>query len=220
MDIGILGTGVVGQTLGAALIAKGHRVMLGSRSRHHDAAGAWCRQQGDNASHGMFEDAARFGETVFICLNGAIAPDALQQAGCDAFAGKVVVDVTNPLDFSRGMPPTLLPAYSQGWSLGEEIQQLLPEARVVKALNTVTARLMVDARLVNGGGQHLFPGGNDLGAKVAVKHLLAENFYWKPENMVDLGSITAARLTEGIIPFWVGVMQVSGTPLFNFRIVT
>lgn len=219
MKIGILGTGAVGQTIGSALISKGHKVMLGSRSSSNEKAIAWVAANGANASNAMFEDAAKFGELIFICLNGNITSDALQQAGPDNFSNKVVIDVTNPLDFSNGMPPSLLQKYSNTYSLGEEVQKLLPAAKVVKGLNTVTANLMVNATLVNNGNHNLFICGNDADAKNSVRQLLADNFNWKPDNILDFGTIKSARLTEAIVPFWVGAMQVLGTPMFNYQVV-
>ena len=219
MKIGILGTGSVGQTIGRALIAKGHEVMMGSRSLTNEKANAWAVANGANAGNGMFEDAAKFGELIFICLNGNITSDALQQAGPDNFAGKVVIDVTNPLDFSSGMPPSLLEKYCNIYSLGEEVQKLLPTAKVVKGLNTVTANLMVNAQLVNNGNHNLFICGNDADAKNTVRQFLSDNFQWKAEHILDFGDIKSARLTEAIVPFWVGAMQVVGTPMFNYQIV-
>lgn len=220
MKFGILGTGGVGQTIGSALIAKGHEVMLGSRTAANEKAVAWTNANGSNASNGTFADAAAFGEVLFICLNGNGVIDALQSAGAENFNNKVVIDLTNPLDFSKGMPPSLLPQYCNTWSLGEEIQKQLPTAFVVKALNTVTANLMVDANRVNDGHHNLFICGNDVEAKIKVKHLLADNFNWKPEFILDLGDIKYARMTEAIVPFWVAVMQAEKTPMFNYMIVT
>ena len=220
MTFGILGTGGVGQTIGAALIEKGHQVMLGSRTSTNEKAVAWAKANGANAYNGTFADAASFGEVIFICLNGLGVLDALQSAGPHHFQQKVVIDLTNPLDFSKGMPPSLLPQYCNTWSMGEEIQQQLPTAHVVKALNTVTANLMVDANRVNDGNHNLFVCGNDVEAKNKVKHLLADNFNWKPELILDLGDIKYARMTEAIVPFWVAVMQAEKTPMFNYMIVT
>lgn len=219
MKIGILGTGSVGQTIGSSLISKGHEVMLGSRTSSNEKAIAWVAKNGTKASNGTFADAAMFAELIFICLNGSVTPLALQQAGPSGFTDKIVVDVTNPLDFSHGMPPSLLPQYCNTYSMGEEVQKLLPAAKVVKALNTVTANLMVNANLVNDGNHNLFICGNDIDAKNKVKHLLAENFNWKPENILDFGDIKSARLTEAIVPFWVGAMQVLATPMFNYQVV-
>jgi 8-hydroxy-5-deazaflavin:NADPH oxidoreductase len=220
MNIAILGTGMVGQTIGAALIQKGHNVMLGSRTATNEKAVAWTKANGSNTSNGTFDDAAAFGEVIFLCLSGNGTVDALQSAGTDNFSNKVVIDLTNPLDFSNGMPPSLLPQYSNTWSLGEEVQKQLPTAQVVKALNTITAKLMVDANKVNDGNHNLFICGNDIEAKNKVKHLLAENFNWKPEHILDLGDIKYARMTEAIVPFWVAVMQAEKTPMFNYMIVT
>ena len=219
MKIGILGTGAVGQTIGTALITTGNDVMLGSRTAGNGKANDWATINGVKASNGTFEDAAKFGDMVFICLNGAVTHDALLQAGAENFKGKVVIDVTNPLDFSHGMPPSLLPQYCNTYSLGEEVQKLLPDAKVVKGLNTITANLMVNASLVNDGNHNLFICGNDTEAKKTVRQLLAENFHWKPENILDFGDIKSARLTEAIVPFWVGAMQVLGTPMFNYKVV-
>jgi len=220
MNIAILGTGMVGQTIGTALIQKGHYVKLGSRTSTNEKAIAWKNTNGSNASNGTFADAAAFAELIFICLNGNGTVHALQSAGVQNFNNKVVIDLTNPLDFSNGMPPSLLPQYCNTWSLGEEVQKQLPTAHVVKALNTVTAKLMVDANKVNDGNHNLFICGNDIEAKNKVKHLLAENFNWKPEHILDLGDIKYARMTEAIVPFWVAVMQAEKTPMFNYMIVT
>lgn len=218
MKIGILGTGMVGQTIGTALISKGHSVMLGSRNGSNEKTEEW-QKQSANARAGTFQEAAGFGELLFICLNGNYVQEVLAGLDPSSLSGKIVIDVTNPLDFSKGMPPSLLPQYSNRWSLGEEIQKLCPSSLVVKALNTVTARLMVNAALVNDGNHHLCIAGNDQEAKNRVKHLLSENFLWKPEFILDMGGIEAARLTEAIVPYWVGVMQVLGTPIFNYQIV-
>lgn len=219
MKIGILGTGTVGQTIGTALINKGHQVMLGSRTANNEKAIAWSAQNGSAASNGTFADAAKSASLIFLCLNGSAAVEVIQQAGISNFANKIVVDVTNPLNFSQGIPPSLLPQYSNTWSLGEEIQKQLPDAHVVKGLNTITANLMVNAQLVNEGNHHLFICGNDSAAKEKVKDLLAENFNWKKDHILDLGNIKAARLTEAIVPFWVSVMQQQGTAMFNYFVV-
>lgn len=219
MKIGILGTGAVAQTIGSALLQKGQEVMLGSRTTTNEKATAWAAKNPGSAGHSLFEDAAIFGELIFLCVNGSVASEVLQQAGSDHFAGKIVIDLTNPLDFSKGMPPSLIPKYSNTYSLGEEVQKLLPEAKIVKALNTITANLMVNANLVNDGNHHLFICGNDMDAKIKIKNFLATNFNWKVENILDMGTIQSARLTEAIVPFWVGLMQVEGLAMFNYLIV-
>ena len=156
---------------------------------------------------------------VFVCLNGAYALDVLQNIEPESLAGKIIVDITNPLDFTKGMPPQILEGLGNSNSLGEEIQKVLPHSFVVKTLNTVNYKLMVDARVVNKGDHHLFICGNDMDAKNKVKHLLVDIFHWQPDRLVDLGSIKSSRAIEAIVPFWVLVYQSLGTPLFNFKIV-
>lgn len=217
MNIGILGSGQVGETIGSALAKKGHKVKMGSRTAMNSVAAAWVQMTGDNASQGTFADAATFGEIVFLCLNGEHAKSAVEMAGPGSFADKLVIDVTNPLDFSKGMPPTLIPSLSNTTSLGEQIQAYLPQAKVVKALNTVTAKLMVDASLVNGGDSTLMICGDDAGAKESVKEFLRNEFGWK--SFLDLGDITASRNTEAYVPLWVRFWQATGSPMFNIKIV-
>jgi predicted dinucleotide-binding enzyme len=128
------------------------------------------------------------------------------------------VDVTNPLDFQPGRLPQILEAY-RSVSLGEQIQNALPGSRVVKALNTLNYKLMVDARLINGGDHNVFICGNDPVAKESVRALLSNNFHWQPGNVIDLGTIEAAHGMEAIVPFWVLVMKSYHTPVFNFKVV-
>lgn len=218
MKIGILGTGPVGEHIGTALIKKGHFVLMGGRKAGNERALAWKKKGGDNANEGSFEDAAVYGDLVFLCLNGEHALEALGSFDKGHLDGKIVVDTTNPLDFSQGMPPRILDKY-QSVSLGERIQEALPHAYVVKALNTVNHQLMVDARLVNKGAHTLFICGNDAQAKNQVKHLLVDNFHWDPEQLLDLGDIKTARCTEAIVPLWVLVWQRLDTPMFSFKVV-
>jgi predicted dinucleotide-binding enzyme len=219
MNIGVLGTGVVGQTIATALTVKGHNVRLGSRTMNNDKATAWVKGANEHASQGDFNDAAAFGEILFLCLNGEHALETVRGVEPDNISGKVVIDLTNPLDFSKGMPPRIMDGLGNTNSLGEEIQKALPGARVVKTLNTVNCKVMVSPKEVNGGDHHLFLCGNDGDAKARVKELLADDFGWKAENLIDLGGIESARVTEAIVPFWVTVMQAVGSPVFNFQIV-
>lgn len=219
MNIGVLGTGVVGETIATALTEKGHNVRLGSRSSINEKAAAWVKRSNNHATQGDFNDAAGFGDLVFLCLNGAHALDALRLVNNDSLVDKIVVDVTNPLDFSQGMPPRILPGLGNETSLGEQIQKALPRAHVVKALNTVTAKLMVDPRQVNKGDHNLFVCGNNADAKNKVMHFLVDNFGWRPENVLDLGGIQSARCTEAYVPFWATLMQAVGTPVFNIKLV-
>lgn len=219
MNIGVLGTGVVGKTIATALTEKGHNVRLGSRSATNEKAAAWVKKSNNHATQGDFNDAAAFGDIVFLCLNGAHALDAVRSIDAESINGKIVIDVTNPLDFSKGMPPGLLQEYSGSTSLGEEIQKALPGAKVVKTFNTVTCNVMVNPKLVNNGDHTLFICGNDVDAKNKVKHFLVDTFGWKPENLLDLGSIQSARGTEAYVPFWVMMMQTLGSPMFNIKVV-
>jgi predicted dinucleotide-binding enzyme len=219
MNIGVLGTGMVGEAIATALTEKEHNVRMGSRSASNEKATAWVNKSNNHATQGDFNDAAAFGEIVFLCLNGAHALDAVRSIDADSINGKIVIDVTNPLDFSKGMPPRLIEGLSNSTSLGEEIQNTLPGARVVKVLNTITANLMVNPKLVNNGDHTLFICGNDADAKNKVKHFLVDTFEWKPENLLDLGGIIAARGTEAYVPFWVMMMQANGSPMFNVKVV-
>lgn len=155
---------------------------------------------------------------MFICLEGAYALEIIRAIHPDSVAGKIVVDVTNPLDYTRGSQPRILKEF-RDVSLGESIQQALPHAYVVKALNTVNYQLMADARQVAKGDHSLFVCGNDANAKNQLKHFLVDNFYWRADGLVDLGGIEAARSIEAIVPFCVLLSQAYGTPLLNFKVV-
>jgi len=200
--IGVLGTGVVGTTIAGKLRDLGHEVLIGSRTAGDDAV--------------PFADAAAHGELVFNCTNGVAALDALNAAGTENLAGKVLVDVTNALDFSQGGPP--LVGVSIDDSLGERIQRSFPEARVVKALNTMNANVMVDPGLVP-GEHNVLVSGNDDEAKARVVELL-ESFGWPAEQILDLGDITGARGQELYVALWVRLMGVAGSPTFNIHLVT
>lgn len=217
MKIAILGTGMVGSTLGTAFIAKGYEVKMGSRDAVNEKASEWTKANGNKASQGTFADAATFGDIIFNCTAGEHSLEALQAAGDSNLANKILVDVANPLDFSKGMPPTL--SLVNDTSLGEVIQNAFPEAKVVKALNTLNCILMTDANKLANGDHNLFICGNDADAKQKVKDLLHKNFNWKMENIIDLGDITNARATEQILPLWIRLMMTLGTADFNFKIV-
>jgi predicted dinucleotide-binding enzyme len=169
MKIAVLGTGMVGQTIGDKLIALGHEVKMGAREAKNEKAAAFAAKDG-KASHGTFADAAAFGEIVFVCTNGMGTLDALHAAGAANLAGKVVIDSTNPLYFSKGVPPTLFVSNSD--SLGEQVQRAFPDAKVVKTLNTVNCSVMVDAKKVADGDHTVFVSGNDAGAKARVTEIL------------------------------------------------
>jgi predicted dinucleotide-binding enzyme len=210
--IGILGTGVVGQTLGGKLVELGHEVKLGSRTSANEKAAKWVGQHGSRASQGTFAEAASFGEMVFNCTSGMVSLEALRSAGSANLAGKVLVDVANPLDFSHGMPPTLSVCNSD--SLGEQIQRAFPDAKVVKALNTMNAGVMVNPSSVP-GDHDVFICGNDAGAKSQTSDLL-RSFGWR--TIVDLGDISGARGVEMLLPLWLRLMGTFKTATFNFHI--
>lgn len=212
MKIAVLGTGMVGETIASKLVALGHEVRMGSRTAGNAKAAAWAEKAGERASHGDFAAAAEFGELVFVCTLGAAALEALQAAGADNLAGKIVVDVTNPLDFSRGTPRLFVIGDD---SLGEQIQRAFPGARVVKALNTINCSVMVEpGRLA---GQHAtFVAGNDVAAKAAVTRLLREGFGWA--QVIDLGDITGARACEAYLLLWLRLWGALGTADFNVAI--
>ena len=212
MRVGVLGTGDVGRRLGSKLVALGHDVMMGSRTSRNAKALEWAKASGARASVGTFADAAKFGQVVFNCTAGAISLEALKQAGAKNLGGKVLVDVANPLDFSKGMPPTLTVCNTD--SLGEQIQRAFPDAKVVKALNTMGNEVMVNPGLVP--GEHdTFVCGNDPQAKAKVVEILRA-FGWK--SPIDLGDITAARGLEMLLPVWVRLMATLHTRNFNFKI--
>lgn len=217
MKIGIIGSGIVGKTIGSALIAKGNEVKMGSRSKQNEKAAEWAAKNGENASQGTFADAAEFGEIIFNCTKGEHSLEALEAAGRNNLADKILIDVSNALNFSKGVPPTL--SIVNDNSLGEVIQKTFTETKVVKALNTLNCFLMVAPERIAGGDHDIFICGNDAGAREKVKQFLHENFNWKKENMIDLGDITNARGTEQLLPIWIRLMSVLGTADFNFKIV-
>jgi 8-hydroxy-5-deazaflavin:NADPH oxidoreductase len=199
--IGVLGTGVVGTTIATKLRALGHDVVIGSRSAGEDAV--------------PFAEAAAHGELLFNCTAGTGSLEALAAAGAENLSGKVLVDVANSLDFSKGRPPTL--SVCNDDSLGEQIQRAYPEAKVVKALNTVNAGVMVEPGRVP--GEHdLFVCGNDDDAKTQVAELL-QAFGWPADRIVDLGDISGARGTEMYLPLWLRLMGATGGPDFNIKVV-
>ena len=215
MNFGILGTGMVGTALGTKLVSLGHAVKMGSREADNEAAAKWVKQAGKGASQGTFSDAAVFGEMVLVCLRGDVSLPVVKSVGAPKLKGKIVIDVSNPLDMSKGFPCPLLPDMVNTNSLGEEVQKLLPESFVVKTLNTVNCEVMVNPGLVKGESD-LFISGNDAGAKKKVIEVL-RSFGWK--NVIDLGDISTARGTEMLMPIWMRMYGLFGTPHFNFHIV-
>ena len=214
MRFGVLGTGHAGAIIASKLVALGHEVTMGSRSGGNEKAVAWASSAGHNAHHGSFRDAAAFGEIVINVTAGGSSLEALQSAGAENLDGKVLIDVANPLG-GDGFPPTLVMCNSD--SLGEQIQRAFPGARVVKALNTVTANVMVNPGMIS-GGHNVFVAGNDASAKATVSALL-QSFGWDAGDVVDLGDISCARGAEMYMPLWIRLYIALGTPNFNIRIV-
>ena len=226
MKISILGTGPVGQTIAGKLKELGHEVMIGTRdvskteaSKERSPMGTppfseWHRSH-QSVKLGTFPDAAKFGEIVFVCTNGFGTLNALKMAGTENLKGKTVLDISNPLDFSKGMPPSLISQWSNTNSLGEEVQKALPGANVVKALNIVNCEVMVNAKKT-GGDPTMFVAGNDGKAKDQVKGILKQ-FGWT--DILDLGDISGARGMEMILPIWVRVWGATQNGYFGFKIV-
>ncbi len=214
MKIGVLGTGIVGQTIAARLVQLNHEVCMGARTSDNEKAAAFAKTHAPKGTSGTFGDAAKFGELLVNCTNGAGALDALKAAGADALAGKVLIDVSNPLDFSKGMPPSLLTPSTD--SLGEQIQRAFPQTHVVKSLNTVNAKLMVEPASLASANHDMFMAGNDAAAKGKVKELL-QSFGWR--HIVDVGDITGARGLEMYLPLWVRLYGTFQTATFNVKVV-
>lgn len=214
MRFAVLGTGMVGQAIATKLVALGHEVTMGSRQAGNPGAAEWAAAQGATGREGSFAEAAAFGEVVVNCTAGAHSLEALEAAGAANLAGEVLVDIANPLDASRGFPPTLTVCNSD--SLGEQIQRANPEARVVKALNTMNCDVMVEPGTVP-GTHHTFICGDDAEAKGRVAELL-RTFGW-PEESIDLGDITAARGTEMYVALWLRLYGALGTGHLNIAVV-
>ncbi len=227
MKIGILGTGIVGQTFATALLAKGHQVMIGTRdvaaslaSTEKNAMGMppfadWHRANAA-VQLGTFAEVAGFGDLLLNATAGGGSIAALQAAGADQLGNKILLDIANPLDFSKGMPPTL--SIINDNSLGETIQQAFPNLRVVKTLNTMTAFVMVHPEAIP-GDHTVFVCGNDAEAKAHAKTFLQEQFGWKYSNIIDLGDISQSRGTEQLLALWIRLYGALQTPMFNFHVV-
>ena len=226
MKIGVFGTGVVGQTIAEKLESLGHEVMLGTRdvnaSLARDAKDGFGRPplkewqaQHKKIKVGTHSEAAAHGELLVNATNGMGTLEALKQAGEKNLNGKVMLDISNPLDFSKGMPPTLFVCNTD--SLAEQIQRTYPQLQVVKGLNTLNDYLMVAPRMLP-DDHNIFLSGNDGDAKNQVRGIL-RSFGWNDAEMIDLGDITTARGTEQLLPIWVRLWGALQNPMFNFRIV-
>lgn len=225
MKIAVLGTGMVGQALAGRLAELGHGVTVGTR----DVAATMARTEPGPMGNPAYpvwaeahpavklatsSEAVADAELVVNATSGHFSIDALRGAGEKGLSGKVLLDIANPLDFSQGMPPTLFVKDTD--SLAEQIQRAFPDAKVVKALNTLTAALMVQPRQLADGAHTVFVSGNDADAKRTVTELLTGMGH---TDVIDLGDITTARGTEMLLPVWVRLMNALGTPMFNFKVV-
>ncbi|MFB0835437.1 NADPH-dependent F420 reductase [Arthrobacter halodurans] len=222
MRYAVLGTGDVGRTIGGKLAELGHDVVLGTRDpgatlarTPEDGSGfaAWLEDRA-GVRLAAFADAAAHGEVVVNATRGGASLAALDAAGAANLRGKILVDVANPLDTSGGGIPVLDPVNTD--SLGEAIQRRFPETRVVKTLNTMNCRIMVDPGRVP-GDHHVFVSGNDDGAKTAVRELLF-SFGWPGAAVIDLGDIGTARGPEMVLPLWIRLWGALGHADFNFHI--
>ncbi len=214
MNIGVLGTGMVGHTIGSKLVELGHDVMMGSRDEANPKAIAWAKDAGRHALYGTFMNAAAFGEIIFNCTLGAASVDALQQAGADNLKGKILIDTSNPIDYSTD---ALALTVCNTDSLGEQIQRAFPQARVVKTLNTMNGNIMVEPEKLP-ERTNVFVSGNDIEAKATVIAILRDWFGWK--SVIDLGDITTSRGVEMLLPLWVSLRRVIPSQRFNIRVVT
>lgn len=226
MNISVLGTGSVGQALSAKLISLGHKVFMGTRNIENSknktepdgwgnpAIGTWLKNNPEVKLCTFKESVQKGTDLIVFAMNGNAALDCLNVVGEDLLNGKTMIDISNPLDFSKGFPPSLTICNND--SLAEQIQAKYPKLKVVKSLNTMSNPVMVNPALIP--GEHsVFISGNDETAKSRVISLL-NSFGWKNENIIDLGDITTARGTEMLLPLWVRLFGKLQTPLFNFNV--
>jgi 8-hydroxy-5-deazaflavin:NADPH oxidoreductase len=226
MKVAILGTGMVGQTLAVALADRGHEVMIGTRDVAKTLAdttpnaygmpsfGVWHKDHA-NIQVGSFAQAAVFGDLLINASSGGSSVQALTLAQVGQVGNKVLIDVANDLDFSKGMPPASRASDVAGTGLAERIQAAFPNLRVVKTLNTMSAHVMVQPELVAGGDSTVFMSGNDSDAKKTVQIML-QSFGWK--DIMDLGDITSSRAAEMLMPVWLRAWGVLGNAPYNFKI--
>ena len=228
--IAILGTGSVGQTYASKFIMLGYDVMLGTRNVSEKLAGSAKDGYGNppfsewyaankTVKSGTFKEAAAFGEIILNDTQGVNSINALKLADENNLNEKILIDIANPLDFNKGMPPSLLPELSNTNSLGEEIQKTFPGVKVVKTLNTMWCGLMVNPAMINGGDHNAFISGNDADAKGKVKEIL-KSFGWLDKNIFDLGDISSARGTEMYLPLWLRFFGALNNGAFNIKIVS
>jgi len=193
MRVGILGSGEVGRRLADGFIELGHQVKIGSRDPNQSKITEWINKHDkEKASSGTFTDTATFGELVVLATLWEGTAHAIQLANAKNLAKKIVIDVTNPLDFSKGMPPTLALGHTD--SAGENVQRMLHDSKVVKAFNIVGNPHMIHPNFP-GGKPTMFICGNDEGAKKFVTEYILSKFGWET---IDIGMIEGSRLLEPI----------------------
>lgn len=213
MKIGVLGTGITGQTIASKLVQLGHDVIMGSRDEANPKAVVWAKEEGHKALYGTFSNAAAYGEIIFNCTLGPASLDALRMAGAENLKGKILIDTSNPINKSTD-PWTLTVCNAD--SLGEQIQRIFPGTKVVKTLNTVNANVMVDPEKLIERTQ-VFVSGNDIEAKAQVVTILRDWFGWK--EILDLGDITTSRGVEMYLLLWQGLRKVIPEQRFNIKVV-
>lgn len=215
MKVGVLGTGVVGQTIGSKLVQLGHEVMMGARDADNPKAVMWAKKENSNhhALFGTFANAAAFGEVIFNCTLGSASLDALKQAGAGNMKGKILIDTSNPIDYS-GKVWTLTVCNTD--SLGEQIQRAFPDTYVVKALSTMNCNVMVDPNKLQ-ERTDVFVSGNSVDARATVSAYLREWFGWK--SIIDLGDITTSRAVEMYAMLWRSLRLATNSHRFNIRVV-
>ncbi|MQY15592.1 hypothetical protein SRB5_57760 [Streptomyces sp. RB5] len=214
MKTAVLGTGEVGRRLATKLVSLGHEVTMGSRTPDNATAAQWAAENA--AAHGTFADAAAAAELVINATSGLVSLSVLEAAGAANLRGKVLIDVSNALDFSGGFPPKVVTP--DGGSLAEQLQKAFPDTRVVKTLNTMNNTLMVDPTRVP-GHHTVFVCGNDEAAKTETTALL-RSFGWLPAQITDLGDLSGARATELLMPLWLRLYGTLGPTDFNLAVVT
>jgi predicted dinucleotide-binding enzyme len=224
VKIAVLGTGMVGRSLSSRLGELGHDVVIGTRDPQATLDRPHTDAEGDTsfadwqASHPdvrlqTFAEAAAHGDVVVNAVAGAVSAAVLEEAGASNLAGKVLLDISNPLDFSAGMPPTLFVKDSD--SLAERLQRAFPQTRVVKSLNTLNAYLMVNPKEL-GVESSVFVSGDDAAAKAVVVELLTS---FGHTDVIDLGDLSTARGPEMLLPLWLRLWGALGTPMFNIKVV-
>ncbi|MEL6670510.1 MAG: NAD(P)-binding domain-containing protein [Bacteroidota bacterium] len=228
MKVAILGTGSVGQAVANKLLSLGHQVFVGTRDvedtmnrTEKDGFGNppisfWIKEHPE-VKLMTFKEAVQEGsDLVVFAMNGQQAIHVLKTVGSEALTDKIMMDISNPLDFSNGFPPSLFVSNTD--SLGEQIQREFPSLKVVKTLNTMSNPIMVNPSALE-GDHTVFMSGNDEGAKAKVSEVL-QSFGWPERNIFDLGDISTARGTEMILPIWLRLYGKIQSPLFNFHINT